>query len=137
MAHWLIKSEPGEWGWDDQVKVESEPWTGVRNYQAARNLKAMRVGDTAFFYHSVTEKRIAGIVIVVDEAEPDPTDESGRFVAVRVKALRPFEKPVTLADVKADPLLAELPLVRQSRLSVMPIPDDAWTKLCAMGGVDP
>ncbi|MGE4529380.1 MAG: EVE domain-containing protein [Rhodospirillaceae bacterium] len=137
MAHWLIKSEPGEWGWDDQVKVESEPWTGVRNYQAARNLKAMRVGDTAIFYHSVTEKRIAGIVIVVDEAEPDPTDESGRFVAVRVKALRPFEKPVTLADVKADPLLAELPLVRQSRLSVMPIPDDAWTKLCAMGGVDP
>jgi len=137
MAHWLIKSEPGEWGWDDQVKVESEPWTGVRNHQAARNLKAMRVGDTAFFYHSVTEKRIAGIVIVVGEAEPDPTDESGRFVAVRVKALRPFEKPVTLADVKADPLLAELPLVRQSRLSVMPIPDDAWTKLCAMGGVDP
>ncbi|WP_337996610.1 EVE domain-containing protein [Oleispirillum naphthae] len=137
MAHWLIKSEPGEWGWDDQVKVESEAWTGVRNHQAARNLKAMRVGDTAFFYHSVTEKRIAGIVAVVGEAEPDPTDESGRFVAVRVKAVRPFEKPVTLADVKADPMLAELPLVRQSRLSVMPIPDDAWAKLCALGGVDP
>jgi len=137
MAHWLIKSEPGEWGWDDQVKVDSEPWTGVRNHQAARNLKAMRVGDTAFFYHSVTERRIAGIVEVVSEAEPDPTDETGRFVAVRVKALRPFVNAVTLADVKADAELAELPLVRQSRLSVMPIPDGAWDKLCSMGGVAP
>jgi len=137
MAHWLIKSEPGEWSWDDQTRVESEAWTGVRNHQAARNLKAMRVGDTAFFYHSVTEKRIAGIVEIVGEALPDPTDETGRFVAVRVRALRAFAKPETLADVKADPVLAELPLVRQSRLSVMPVPDDAWAKLCAMGGVAP
>ncbi|MBN2751252.1 MAG: EVE domain-containing protein [Rhodospirillaceae bacterium] len=137
MAHWLIKSEPGEWGWDDQIQVEREAWAGVRNHQAARNLKAMRIGDTAFFYHSVTEKRIAGIVEIVGEAEPDPTDESGRFVQVWVKALRPFASPVTLSDIKADSQLADLPLVRQSRLSVMPIPDAAWIKLCAMGSVAP
>jgi predicted RNA-binding protein with PUA-like domain len=137
MAHWLVKSEPGAWSWDDQTKVDSEPWDGVRNHQAAKNLKAMRVGDTAFFYHSVNEKRIAGIVEIVGEAEPDPSDPSGKFVMVRVKAQRPFLNSVTLADIKAEPTLADLALIKQSRLSVMPIDDTAWGKLCSMGGIEP
>jgi predicted RNA-binding protein with PUA-like domain len=135
MAHWLMKSEPGAWSWDDQVRVGVEPWDGVRNHQAANNLKAMRVGDTAFFYHSVNEKRIVGIVRVVREYYPDPSDPAGRFGMVDVEAVRPVPNPVTLAAIKADPRLSDLPLIRQSRLSVMPIPDDAWALLCAMGGV--
>jgi predicted RNA-binding protein with PUA-like domain len=135
VAHWLLKSEPGAWSWDDQVRVGTEPWDGVRNHQAANNMKAMRVGDTAFFYHSVNEKRIVGIVRVVREYHPDPSDPSGRFGMVEVEAVRPLPSPVTLAAIKADPRLADLPLIRQSRLSVMPIPDDAWTILCGLGGV--
>lgn len=137
MAHWLLKSEPGEWSWDDQLKVDREAWSGVRNHLAARHLRDMRSGDTAFFYHSVTEKRIVGIVSIVGEAEPDPSDPSGKFVIVWVKALKPFAEPVTLATIKADPDLTELPLVRQARLSVMPIPDAAWAKICELGGVSP
>ncbi len=137
MAHWLMKSEPNEWGWAHQVAVDAAPWNGVRNHQAAKNLKAMRVGDTAFFYHSVTEKRIVGILEVVGEAEPDPGDPSGRFVQVMVRAAAPLPHPVTLAEIKADPRLAELALVKQVRLSVMPVPDDAWARICAMGGVAP
>jgi len=137
MAHWLLKSEPGEWSWDDQLKVDREAWSGVRNHLAARHLRDMRSGDTAFFYHSVTEKRIVGIVSIVGEAEPDPSDPSGKFVIVWVKALKPFAEPVTLATIKADPELAELPLVRQARLSVMPIPDAAGAKICELGGVSP
>lgn len=136
MAHWLLKSEPGEWSWDDQTQVDREAWTGVRNHLAARHLRAMRAGDTAFFYHSVTEKRIVGIVEIVGEAEPDPTDPSSKFVIVWVKARRPLPQPVSLATIKADPELAELPLVRQARLSVMPIPDAAWEKICRIGGVE-
>ncbi|SDE75007.1 EVE domain-containing protein [Rhodospira trueperi] len=135
MAHWLLKSEPGAWSWDDQVRVGTEPWDGVRNHQAANNMKAMRVGDTAFFYHSVNEKRIVGIVRVVREYHPDPSDPSGRFGMVEVEAVRPLPNPVTLATIKADPRLADLPLIRQSRLSVMPIPDDAWAILCGLGGL--
>lgn len=137
MAYWLIKTEPGSWSWDDQVKKGVEGWDGVRNHQAAKNLKAMRVGDHAFFYHSVNEKRIVGIVEIVREAYSDPTDASGKFVQVDVKTVKPVLKPVTLADIKADPRFAELPLLRQSRLSVMPIDDASWVAICEMGGISP
>lgn len=134
MAYWLMKSEPGSWSWDDQVRVGVEPWNGVRNHQAAGHMKAMRLGDQAFFYHSVNEKRIVGIVEVAREYYPDPTDESGRFGMVDVKALHPLPRPVTLAEIKAEPELAHLALIRQSRLSVMPIDDQAWRLICAMAG---
>jgi predicted RNA-binding protein with PUA-like domain len=134
MAHWLVKSEPAAWSWERQRAQGVEPWTGVRNHQAAGYMKAMRLGDEAFFYHSVEEKRIVGIVRVAREAYPDPTDPSSRFVCVDVEAVRPLPRPVTLAEIKATPELADLPLIRQSRLSVMPIPDSAWDLLCRMGG---
>ncbi len=133
MAYWLMKSEPGTWSWDDQVRDGVAEWDGVRNHQAANNMKAMEIGDKAFFYHSVKEKRVVGIVEIVKEYYPDPTDASGRFGMVDVKALEPMAKPVTLADIKAEPRLSELALVRQSRLSVTPIDDDAWDLICAMG----
>jgi len=135
MAHWLVKSEPAAWSWDDQARGGAEPWTGVRNHQAAANLKAMRLGDTAFFYHSVEGRQIVGIVEVVREAYPDPTDPGSRWVAVDVKALTALPRPVTLAEIKADPRLVELPLVRQSRLSVMPIDAESWGLISALGGV--
>ncbi len=135
MAHWLIKTEPGSWSWDDQVRKGVEGWDGVRNHQAAKNLKTMQIGDLAFFYHSVNEKRIVGIVEVVREAYPDPTDATGKFVQVDFKTVKPAPNPVTLADIKADPRFAELPLLRQSRLSVMPIDDASWKAICEMGGV--
>ena len=137
MAYWLIKSEPGSWSWDDQVRDGVAEWDGVRNHQAANNMKAMKKGDRAFFYHSVNEKQVVGIVQVVKEYYPDPSDASGRFGMVDVKALRPFKTPVTLADIKAEPRLSELALVRQSRLSVMPIGDDEWSLICAMGNTKP
>ena len=137
MAYWLMKSEPGAWSWEDQVKDGTAEWDGVRNHQASNNMKAMKKGDKAFFYHSVNEKRIVGIVIITKEYYPDPTDKSGRFGMVDVKALRPFKKPVTLADVKGEPRLENLALVRQSRLSVMPISDDEWQLICAMGETKP
>lgn len=135
--YWLMKSEPGTWSWDDQVAKgdEGEGWDGVRNYQASNNMKAMKIGDRAFFYHSVNEKRIVGIVEIIEEYHPDPTDESGRFGMVTVKAIEPMPNPVTLADIKAEPDLAELSLIKQSRLSVMPIPEDAWRLICRMGGL--
>ncbi len=137
MAFWLMKSEPGGWSWDDQVSEGTAEWDGVRNYQAANNLRAMKLGDRAFFYHSVNEKRIVGIVEVVKEYYPDPSDASGRFGMVDVKALRPFEKPVTLAQIKAAPDLAGLALVRQSRLSVLPVNEDEWKIICKMGETRP
>jgi predicted RNA-binding protein with PUA-like domain len=137
MAHWLMKSEPGSWSWDDQVRVGVEPWNGVRNFQAAAHMKAMRLGDQAFFYHSVNEKRIVGIVEVVKEYHPDHTDPTGRFGMVAVKALRSVPHPVSLAVIKAEPRLRHLALIRQSRLSVVPVDDDAWALLCEMGGVAP
>ena len=137
MAYWLMKSEPGSWSWEDQTQVESEGWDGVRNYQASNNLKAMRVGELSFFYHSVNEKRIVGIVEVVRQYHPDPTDASGRFGMVDVKAVRPMTKPVTLADIKAEPRLQDLPLIRQSRLSVMPIDAESWKLICRMGETPP
>ena len=137
MAYWLMKSEPGAWSWEDQVKDGTAEWDGVRNHQASNNMKAMKKGDKAFFYHSVNEKRIVGIVIIAKEYYPDPTDKSGRFGMVDVKALRPFKKPVTLANVKGEPRLENLALVRQSRLSVMAISDDEWHLICAMGETKP
>lgn len=135
-ARWLMKSEPASWSWDDQVRAGVEPWNGVRNHQAAASMKAMRLGDLAFFYHSVNEKRIVGIVEVVREYHPDPTDPTGRFGMVAVKAVRPVPRPVTLAAIKAEPRLQHLALIRQSRLSVMPIDGEAWALLCEMGGVE-
>jgi len=137
MAHWLVKSEPGAWSWDDHARKGVEPWNGVRNHQAANNMKAMKVGDTAFFYHSVNERRIVGILEVARPYYPDPTDPSGRFGMVDFRALRPLPRPVTLDAIKADGRLGHLALVRQSRLSVMPIDDAAWAILCEMGGVAP
>src|ERR1700753_1581075 len=121
MQYWLVKSEPDAFSWDQQVANGVEPWTGVRNHMAKNNLKAMCRGDHAFFYHSNVGKQIVGIVEVVREAYPDPTAESGDWVCVDLKAIRPLPRPVTLVDIKAEADLAEMPLVRQSRLSVMPI----------------
>ncbi len=132
MKYWLLKSEPGAWSWDDQQKAGTEHWDGVRNYQARNNMKAMRKGDRAFFYHSVNEKRIVGIVEIVKEYYPDPTDASGRFGMVDVKAIQTLKQPVTLDAIKQDPKLSELALIRQSRLSVMPIDAAAWKRICAM-----
>lgn len=137
MQYWLFKSEPGTWSWDDQVKKGVEHWNGVRNYQANNNMKAMKIGDRGFFYHSVDEKRIVGVVEVVKEHYPDHTDESGRFGMVDIKAIESVKTPVTLADIKAEPKLADLALVRQSRLSVVPIGKDEWKLLCKMAGVKP
>ncbi len=135
MNYWLMKSEPGSWSWEDQLKVDKEGWDGVRNYQAANNMKAMKTGDRAFFYHSVKEKSIVGIVEIVDEYHPDPTDKSERFGMVSVRAVETVPNPVSLADIKSDPRLSELSLLKQSRLSVMPIDAKSWKIICGMGGV--
>ena len=133
MAYWLMKSEPGNWSWDDQVKEGVAEWDGVRNYQAANNMKAMKIGDKVFFYHSVKEKQVVGICEVVKEYYPDPSDASGRFGMVDIKALRPFKQPVTLAEIKAEPALEGLALVRHTRLSVMPVAPAEWKLICKMG----
>lgn len=135
MNHWLIKSEPESWSWDDQVRAGIDSWTGVRNHQAAANLRAMRVGDTAFFYHSVAERQVVGVVEIVREAYPDPTDAEARWVAVDVRPVMPVARPVTLAEIKADLRLSGLALVRQSRLSVTPIDDESWQVICALAGI--
>jgi len=134
MQYWLFKSEPGTWSWDDQVAAGAAGtgWDGVRNYQASNNMKAMEIGDLGFFYHSVNEKRIMGIVEVCALYHPDPTDASGRFGMVDVKAVKPVTTPVTLADIKANPDLADVALVRQSRLSVMPITPPHWQEILRM-----
>lgn len=136
MAYWLVKSEPNTWSWDDHVKKGIEHWDGVRNYQASNNMKAMKNGDKAFFYHSVNEKQIVGVVEVVKEYYPDPTDLKGRFGMVDFKALYPVKTPVTLAQVKEDGRFDELALIKQSRLSVMPVSDEHWNILCDMAGID-
>jgi predicted RNA-binding protein with PUA-like domain len=135
MKHWLVKTEPSTWSWADQVRDGTTFWHGVRNYQASNNLKAMALGDQAFFYHSVEEKQIVGIVEVVKLYYPDHTDESGRFGMVDFKAVKPLVKPVTLATIKSDPAINHLLLVRHSRLSVMPIDDEAWNYICKLGGI--
>ena len=137
MNYWLIKSEPGSWSWQDQLEAGSKGtcWDGVRNYQASNNMKAMKNGDLCFFYHSVKEKRIVGIVEVIREYYPDPTDAKGRFGMVDVKAVKAVTHPVTLADIKANEKLADLALIRQSRLSVVPIGANHWDIICKMGGL--
>ncbi|MTJ81989.1 MAG: EVE domain-containing protein [Telmatospirillum sp.] len=135
MAFWLVKSEPGHWSWEDQVKNGTTFWDGVRNYQASNNLKAMALGDQAFFYHSVNEKRIVGIVEVVRLYYPDPSDASGRFGMVDLKAVEALPQPVTLEQIKSDPRLNHLALVRQSRLSVMPVDAEAWALIRSLGGL--
>ena len=134
MAFWLVKSEPDAFSWDEQVANDVDPWTGVRNHQAKKNLAAMKVGDRAFFYHSNVQRAIVGVVEIVREAYPDPTAESGAWVCVDVKAIGPMPRPVTLAEIKQSPELEELALVRQSRLSVCPVSEAHWQVLCQMGG---
>lgn len=132
--YWLVKSEPDAFSWDQQVANGVEPWTGVRNHAAKNNLKAMRVGDRAFFYHSNVGKEIVGVVEVVREAYPDATAESGDWVCVDMRAVGPMPHPVTLGAIKADPALADIALVRQSRLSVMPVSPEHWRRICRIGG---
>jgi predicted RNA-binding protein with PUA-like domain len=134
MAYWLFKSEPEAWSWQQQKRkgASGEPWSGVRNHQAANNMKAMHKGDFGFFYHSGEERRIVGIVEVIGEYA---TDETGRFGMVVVKAVRDLPKPVTLAEIKAVPKLKDMTLVRFSRLSVQPVKPEEWKIVCAMGGI--
>nr|WP_294916267.1 EVE domain-containing protein [uncultured Neokomagataea sp.] len=133
MAYWLIKSEPEAFSWAQQVENDVEPWTGVRNYQARNNLSAMRCGDLALFYHSVSEKRIVGVVEVVKEAYADPTADDTRWVCVDVRAKGAFSSPVTLAEIKADPALVDMALLKQSRLSVAPVTDEEFAYLTRLG----
>jgi predicted RNA-binding protein with PUA-like domain len=132
MAHWLIKSEPATYAWDQLVKDKRTSWTGVRNAQAAINLKAMKPGDLCFFYHSGEGKEIVGIAEVVKTAYPDPTDKDGKSITVDFKAIEPVKKKVTLAEIKADPKFKEMKLVRQSRLSVSPVGDEHFKLLLKM-----
>ena len=139
MAHWLVKSEPSSWSWDEQVAAGKvgTPWTGVRNHLAKKHLMAMQVGERAFFYHSNEGKAVVGLVEVIKPYYPDHTDASGRFGMVDVRALAPMRQPVTLAAIKEEPRLARMELVVNSRLSVQPVRDDEWALVCATGGVKP
>jgi predicted RNA-binding protein with PUA-like domain len=132
--YWLVKSEPDAFSWDAQVRNGVEPWTGVRNHTAKNNLKSMQLGDRAFFYHSNEGKEIVGIVEVVKTAYPDPSATKGDWVCVDMRAIGPMPRPVTLAAIKADPRFADFVLVRQSRLSVMPVAAQEWRAICQMGG---
>ena len=135
MAYWLLKSEPGTWSWDDQLKKgdEGEGWDGVRNYQASHNMKKMEIGDLAFFYHSVYEKSIVGIVSIIEKYQDDPTDKTGRFGMVVVKAINSFTKSVSLSEIKSNQKLQGISLIKQSRLSVMPITKEHWDIILEMG----
>lgn len=139
MAKWLFKSEPDVWGWDKQVaKGEAgEEWDGVRNYQARNNMRAMKIGDQGFFYHSNIGKEIVGIVEVCAESHPDSTTDDPRWDCVDIRALRPLKRPVTLAEVKADPRLQDMALVKSMRLSVQPVTEEEWRIVCELGGVEP
>ncbi|MCD0422743.1 MULTISPECIES: EVE domain-containing protein [Rhodopseudomonas] len=137
MAYWLVKSEPSVWSWDQQVAkgAAGEAWTGVRNHSAKLHMVAMRRGDRAFYYHSNEGKEIVGIAEIIREAYPDPTDASGKFVCVDIKADKPLKTPVTLAAVKAEPRLADMALMKYSRLSVQPVTAEEWKLVCKMGGL--
>ena len=130
--YWLLKSEPDAWSWDNQVKEGASMWDGVRNYQARNNLKEMKKNDLCFFYHSVTERSIVGIVKVVKEYYPDPTDKTGRFVVVDVKAIKKLKNPVSLDQIKENNKLKDIALVKQSRLSVMPLKKTEWDIIIKM-----
>jgi len=137
MAYWLFKSEPNTWSWEDQVSKgkAGEEWDGVRNYQARNFMRQMKTGDLGFFYHSVNEKRIVGIVEVVAEAHPDSTDGSGTWECVDIAAVEPVPNPVTLDDIKAEPKLADMVLVNNSRLSVQPVTAAEWKTVRKMAGL--
>ena len=135
MKYWLLKSEPNTWSWDDQIKEKIAMWDGVRNYQARNNLMSMRVNDLCFFYHSVNEKKIVGIVSVSKEHYTDPTDKTKKFVAVDVKTKKSLKNPVTLKQIKKEKKLSHLALVRQGRLAVMPIDKISWDLICKLGGI--
>ena len=129
MKYWLLKSEPNTWSWDDQVKEGASMWDGVRNYQARNNLKKMKKGDKAFFYHSVSEKSVVGIVKVVKEYYDDPTDVTKRFVVVDVQAIKKLKNSVSLNEIKLNKRLKNIALIKQSRLSVMPITNLEWNEI--------
>jgi predicted RNA-binding protein with PUA-like domain len=137
MKYWLLKTEPDTFGWDDQVKrgAKGEPWSGVRNYTARKHLKEMKNGDRSFFYHTGNERAIVGVVEVIKESYPDKTDPASVFVAVDVKALWPLKTPVTLAAIKSEQRFKDMPLVKYSRLSVMPVTAAEWAAICKMGGL--
>ena len=137
MPHWLFKSEAETWSWDQQkaAGAKGQAWDGVRNYQARNHMRAMAVGDRGFFYHSGDQKRIVGIVEVCAAAQPDPTDKTGTWECVDLKAVRDVPNPVALADAKAEPRLKAMELVKNSRLSVQPVADAEWKVVCEMGGL--
>ena len=130
MAHWLMKSEPESYSWSDLVRDSGTEWDGVRNNAARLHLKTMKVGDTAFFYHSMSDKAVVGIMRIAREAGPDPKDAD--WVSVRVEPVEPLARPLTLAEIKAEPKLAKMELIRQSRLSVAPVREDEWATIVAM-----
>ena len=137
MQYWLMKSEPGTWSWEDQCNAPNRTaeWDGVRNHQAAKHMRNMKVGDYVFFYHSGKSREVVGVVEVVKEFYPDPSDESGKFGMVDVKAIEPLDQPVSLKQIKAEESLQHLALVRQSRLSVMPIDEESWEIIHELGGM--
>ena len=137
MAHWLVKSEPSTWSWQQQVEAGAKGtfWNGVRNHSAKLHLMAMKKGEQAFFYHSNEGKEIVGIVEVIKEFYPDPSDASGKFGMVDFKAVKPFKTPVSLDTIKTESKLKDMVLVNNSRLSVQPVSADEWKLLCKMGGI--
>ncbi|MEL0438918.1 EVE domain-containing protein [Phycobacter sp. K97] len=139
MAYWLFKSEPSTWSWQDQhAKGDAgEEWDGVRNYQARNFMRQMKIGDRGFFYHSQKEKSVVGIVEVCAEAHPDSTTDDDRWDCVDIRAVRSFEKPVSLSQIKSDPRLSDMALVKSSRLSVQPVTEDEWRIVCALGDTNP
>lgn len=139
MRYWLFKSEPSTWSWQDQIDKgeQGEEWDGVRNYQARNFMRQMALGDRGFFYHSQKEKAVVGIVEVCAQAHPDSSSDDDRWDCVDIKAIRSFTQPVTLEQIKADPRLAEMSLVKSSRLSVQPVSLEEWQLVCALGQTDP
>ncbi|MBO6852552.1 MAG: EVE domain-containing protein [Marivivens sp.] len=139
MAYWLFKSEPSTWSWDDQVAKgdAGEEWDGVRNYQARNFMREMKIGDRGFFYHSQKERAVVGIVEVIAEAHPDSKTDDPRWECVDIKAVKPFLETVSLDQIKADPRLAEMVLVKNSRLSVQPVTEDEWQVICGLGKTKP
>ena len=137
MSYWLFKSEPSTWSWDDQVAKgdAGEEWDGVRNYQARNFMRQMKLGDLGFFYHSQTEKAIVGIVEVCAEVHPDSSTDDDRWECVDIKAVKPVKTPVTLDMIKGEPALAEMVLVKNSRLSVQPVSVDEWRIVCGLAGI--
>ncbi|SDJ12482.1 EVE domain-containing protein [Aliiruegeria lutimaris] len=139
MAYWLFKSEPSTWSWEDQVAkgATGEEWDGVRNYQARNNMRAMKLGDRGFFYHSQKDKAVVGIVEICAEAHPDSTTDDERWECVDIRAVEPLSRPVTLSEIREHPDLSEMALLKNSRLSVQPVREDEWRIVCALGGIEP